>query len=185
MGLKDFFKKIMGRSVQPDPVSGLTLANMKPGYFVDYDLKTWEVVSVGKYDWGSGDISYEWQLSTHDDTIFLELESDDEDYWTISRKLPFNILDPMVMQNLTEYGEPLKTIVLNGKKYFLSETGGAVYYKGEDKTGKEVFKWDYADVTEEFWLTIEQWGENEYELSEGKKVEEYQFSNILPSADGS
>ena len=57
-----------------------------------------------------------------------------------------------------------------------------MYYKDNADSGREIFKWDYADDTEKFWLTIEQWGENDYELSKGRSVEEYQFSNILPSA---
>ncbi len=180
MGITDFFKK--KKNVSPDPVSGLTLASMKNGYFVDYDLKTWEVVSTGRYDWGSGDISYEWQLAAHDDTVYLEREADDEDYWTVSRKLPFQRLDPMVKKRLAASNDPPDTIVFEDKKYFLSETGGALYYKDNDSSGREMFKWDYADDTEKFWLTIEQWGENDYELSKGRSVEEYQFSNILPSA---
>ncbi len=183
MGLKDFFKRFGAKNNHPDPISDLTLANMKIGYFVDYDLKTWKVVSMGKYDWGKGDVSYEWQLSTHDDSIFLELESDDEDYWTISRKLPFNTLDSKIRESFAEYAKPVKSILFDSRQYYLSETGGAVYYKYGETQGREVFKWDYADDTENFWLTIEQWGEDEYELFHGKKVEEYQFSNILPSAD--
>lgn len=182
MGLMDFLKKKKNNET-PDPLSGLTLANMKQGYFVDYDMKTWEVVSQGRYDWGSGDITYEWQLATHDDTIFLERESDDEDYWCISRKLSIRKLDSRVRQSFVESDDPLKTISFDGKKYYLSETGGALYYKNNEESGREMFKWDYSDDTEKFWLTVEQWGENDYELSLGKSVKEYQFSNILPSAD--
>ena len=98
MGFTDFFKK--KKKTSPDPVSGLTLANMKQGYFVDYDLKTWEVVSTGKYDWGSGDISYEWQLAAHDDIVYLERDADDEDYWTVSRKLSFQRLDSMIKKKI-------------------------------------------------------------------------------------
>lgn len=184
MGLIDFFKK-KKNDTSPDPLSDLTLANMKQGYFVDYDLKTWEVVSLGRYDWGSGDISYEWQLATHDDTVFLEREVDDEDYWCLTRKLPFQKLDPGIKKSLAESDEPLETIFFNGKKYYLSETGGALYYRDNATSGREMFKWDYADDTETFWLTIEQWGENDYEASTGRYVKEYQFSNILPAADKS
>ncbi len=181
MSLRDFFKKKEDKT--PDPISGLTLANMKSGYFVDYDMETWRVVSLGKYNWGSGDITWEWQLESHDDTIFLERESDDIDYWTVSKKLSFQKLDPGIKKRFIESDDPPETIVFDKQKYYLSETGGALYYKDNANSGREMFKWDYADDTEQFWLTIEQWGERDYELSQGKKVEEYQFSNILPSAD--
>jgi hypothetical protein len=45
-----------------------------------------------------------------------------------------------------------------------------------------MFKWDYADDSGKYSLTIEQWGETDYELSVGREVEEYQFSNILPNS---
>ena len=40
--------------------------------------------------------------------------------------------------------------------------------------------WDYEDEAEEQFLTIEQWGETKFDMQVGFKVEEYQFTNILP-----
>jgi len=181
MGFKDFFKK-KAPDKGPDPLSDLTLGNMKKGYYVDYDLKTWQVVSANRYDWGSGDLTYEWQLESHDDTLFLELEPDDEDYWSICRKQPFQKLDSGIKKQLVDYDNPPETILFELKTYYLDETGGALFYKDNAPEEKEVFKWDYADETGKLFLTIEQWGENDYELLVGEKAEEYQFSNILPGA---
>lgn len=183
MGLGDFFKKKFGsRQTDPvDPVSGLTLKRMKTGYYVDYDMKSWEVVSTNRYDWGEGDITHEWQIESHDETLFLELEPDDEDYWTISRKRMFRELDTTVRKAITDSDEPPDSITFEGKNFFLDETGGALFFK-DNAPGREVFKWDYTDDSGNYFLTIEQWGEADYELSVGKKAEEYQFSNILPNA---
>jgi len=180
MGLFDFFKKKPGAE-SVDPISGLTLKKMKTGYYVDYDLNTWQVVSTNRYDWGEGDITHEWQLESHDDTLFLELEPDDEDYWSISRKRPFRSLDEGVRRVITESDDAPDTISFEGKTFSLDETGGALFFK-DDAPGREVFKWDYVDDSGKFYLTIEQWGETEYELSLGQKAEEYQFSSILPNA---
>jgi hypothetical protein len=177
MGLFDFFRKKPPEI--PDPLSDLTLATMKSGYFVDYDLTTWEVTSVNHYDWGSGDITYEWQISSHDDTLFLEREPDDEDFWCVTRKLPFAALDERVRRQIRETDEPPDTLVHDGKTYFLEETGGARFFRNQEP-GKEMFKWDYTDETGNDILSIEQWGENDYEVCLGHRVYEYQFSNILP-----
>ncbi|MFQ5585121.1 MAG: DUF4178 domain-containing protein [Calditrichia bacterium] len=40
--------------------------------------------------------------------------------------------------------------------------------------------WDFIDEEDENFLTIEQWGETEFEAAMGYYVEEYQFTNILP-----
>ncbi|MBW2366658.1 MAG: DUF4178 domain-containing protein, partial [Deltaproteobacteria bacterium] len=76
MGLKDFFKKKQPSDLK---ITDLTLSDLKMGYMVDYDLKTWQVTAHNTYDWGDGDLTLEWQLKSHDDTIYLELESDDEE----------------------------------------------------------------------------------------------------------
>jgi len=180
MGLIDFFRK-KPVSDKVDPLSGLTLNNMKTGYYLDYDMKTWQVVSTNRYDWGEGDLTHEWQLESHDDTIFLELEPDDEDYWTISRKLAFQRLDPETRTMITKSDNPPESIIFEEKSFFLDETGGALFFK-DNAPGREVFKWDYTDDSGNFFLTIEQWGETDYELSVGHRAEEYEFSNILPNS---
>ena len=82
MGFKDLFKK---NKPQPDPLRELTLSNLKVGYFLDYDLKTWEVTAYNVYDFSEGDKTHEWQLKSSEETVYLELESDDADYWSWSR----------------------------------------------------------------------------------------------------
>lgn len=181
MGLFDFFKN-RNKDPEVDPLSDLTLAKLKKGYFVDYDLKSWQVISSNRYDWGAGDITYEWQISSSDDTLFLEREPDDEDYWSVSRKLPFVKLDASIRKQITDTDHAPETIVFEGKTFYLDETGGALFYRNGDTDGKEVFKWDYTDDAGLDSLTVEQWGETEYELCLGHKVDEYQFSNILPVA---
>ena len=73
MGWKDFFglgkKKV--RKEEPDLISDLSLAKLKKGWFVDFDDKSWQVEAYNYYDWGSRDITHEWQLKSHDDTIYL------------------------------------------------------------------------------------------------------------------
>ena len=46
--------------------------------------------------------------------------------------------------------------------------------------GDELIYWDYTDETGEKLLTIEQWGETEFEAAVGKTVQAYEFRNILP-----
>ncbi len=182
MGIKNLFNRLKTtKEKEPDPISDLTLKKLKKGYLVDYDLKSWEVISANRYDWGEGDLTYEWQLTSHDDILFLERETDDEDYWCISRKISLTRLDGRIIQALKNGGDPSETMEFDGKTYYLDETGGAHFYKDDALEGKEVFKWDYIDDSGKNNLTIEQWGERDFEVSLGEKVHEYQFTNILPS----
>jgi len=181
MGWKDLFG--LGKKdddKETDSITNLNLSSLKPGYYVDYDLKTWEVLARHHYDWGEGDISYEWQLKSHDETIYLSSETDDEVEWTVSRPVAFARLGSNVRKHIEEHDDPPEEIVFDSTKYYLDESGGGHYYKNGNGPGQAFISWDYVDDTEEKYLSIEQWGEEEFEASTGERVEEYQFTNILP-----
>ncbi len=179
MGIKDFFKKKKPKG--PDPITELTLAKLQAGYYVDYDMKTWEVTAYNIYDWGPGDIAHEWQLKGIDDTIYLERECEDEEYWSISRKIPINRLGSGIKEHIIAHEDPPDEISYEDTTYYLEESGGGHFLKGGKGPGKELLKWDYEDESGKKYLSIEQWGENDFEASAGMPAEEYQFTNILPS----
>lgn len=178
MGIRDFFKK--GGSEGPDPIKDLILKNMKVGYMVDYDLKTWEVTAYNEYDWGEGDITREWQLKSGDETVYLELESDDEDEWSFNRKIALGRLGSGIKESIIENGDPPDEIVFEGSTYYLEETAGGHYMKDGQGMGQPMLRWGYEDDDGEKYIGVEQWGEEDFEASTGHPVEEYQFTNILP-----
>ena len=178
MGIFDWMKKDGPKG--PDPINELNLSSIKVGWFVDYDLKTWEVTAANTYDWGEGDVSWEWQLRSGDETVYLELERDDEDYWTLSRKLDFSRLGPGVKEHILAQDDPPEELVFEGRTYFLDETAGGHFLKDGQGLGAPLLRWSYSDEEGKKLLEIEQWGEVEFEASLGIPVAEYQFVNILP-----
>ena len=176
---KNLFKK--KQTPEPDPLSDLTLPKLKTGYLVDYDMKTWQVTGYNTYDWGSGDMSYEWQLTASDDVIYLERQVDDEDVWSITRKISFRDLGPGIAEHIQVHEDPPEKITYNGKKYYLDSMAGGTFFKDGTEEGYPLLSWDYEDDSEDYLLNIEQWGENDFAASVGEYVEEYQFSNILPA----
>ncbi len=179
MGIMDFFKKDKKQEI--DPLKELTLSKLRPGYFVDWDMKTWEVAAYNIYDWGGRDFTYEWQLKSSDDTIYLEYEPDDEDFWMVCRKISFGKLGANVKNHILEHGDPPEEIVYDGTTFYLEESGGCHFLKDGKEPGQEMLQWNYEDDDGKTFVTIEQWGENSFEASRGVEVEEYQFSNILPA----
>ena len=182
MGWKDLFGlgKKDTKEEGPDPLHDLTLSNIRVGYMVDFDLRTWEVRARHHYDWGGRDITHEWQLRSHDEVIYLQKESDDEAEWSISRPVSPGRLGPNIRDHILEHGDPPDEITFEGTTYYLEETGGGHFYKDGKGPGKEFLSWGYEDDSGEKYLTIEQWGETEFEASVGEAVAEYQFTNILP-----
>jgi len=180
MGWKNFFTK---KKKRIDPLTDLTLSKLAKGYFVDFDMKSWHVDGCHYYDWGSGDLTYEWQLSSHDDVIYLERESDDEDLWSISRKIPIGKIGFDLKAHMLNHDDPPDQFEYEGTTYYMDETSAGKFFKDGEGPGKELLLWDYVDDSGKLYLTIEQWGETEFEASVGQRVEEYQFDNILPSND--
>ena len=174
------FKK---KNAEPefDPLRDLTLSDLKPGYLLDYDLKTWSVTAQNRYDI-DGDSVDEWQLSSGSEVRYLEREEDDTVSWTLSRKVPLADVDTGLQAHLKENDDPPESISFEGTEYEGESTAAGKFYKGGEGSGQEFIVWDYVDASGSLSLTLEQWGEDEYEASVGESVEEYQFSNILPSA---
>ena len=180
MGLKDWFSK-KKETPEVDPLHDLSLEHLKPGYFVDFDLKTWEVTGYNVYEWEEESaVNREWRLSASDDVVYLELEVDDDRYWSINRKIPFQSLGPEVGQHLRENQDPPDEIVYNGVTFYLEEMAGGYFREGEEGVRREMLRWSYEDDSGDRFLTIEQWGEDDFEASTGEPAHEYQFTNILP-----
>ncbi|GBC61234.1 DUF4178 domain-containing protein [Desulfonema ishimotonii] len=185
MGWKDllgFGRKENPADKGPDPLHDLTLSGLQAGDMVDFDLKTWQVQARHRYDWGGGDISFEWQLKSHDDVIYLQKDADDEAEWSISRPIAFGRLGPEIRDYLSEHDDPPEEIVFDGVTYCIEEMAGGHFYKDDRGPGKEFLSWSYADDSGEKYLSIEQWGETEFEAAVGGPAEEYQFTNILPGS---
>ena len=178
MGWKDFFRK--KKDGIPDPVKELVLSNLKAGWLVDFDMKTWKVAACHYYDWGMGDLAYEWQLQSYNETVYLERETDDEDCWSISRKIPANSLESKIFEHIRKQKDPPDKIVFEKTVFFLEQMSGGHYYKDGKEPGRELLRWDYTDETGKKFFSLEQWGEDDFEAAIGMPVEEYQFTDILP-----
>ncbi len=179
MGLFDFLKK--DKKTGRDP-SDLKLSTMKSGDYVDYDLKTWQIKQTGFYEWGANDTTKEWQLKSGNEIIYLELESEDEEEWSVSRRISFSELGEKVKKSISDSGDPPDSILYENTEYYLEISGGGHYYENGKPLSKKLLKWDYTDKSGEKYLSIEQWGENDFDASTGIPAYEYQFCNITPES---
>lgn len=178
MGLKDLFKKKEEESF--DPLKDLVLSRLRVGYLVDYDMKTWQVTAYHRYDFGEGYTADEWELTSGREKRYLERTEEDEEEWTLSKKIPIGAVEGNIREYIIEHDDPPDRVVYGGKTYYLDESGPGYLYEGGSGPAKEFIYWDFIDEEDENFLTIEQWGETEFEAAAGYYVEEFQFSNILP-----
>ena len=166
-----------------DPLH-LKLSDLRPGDYVDYDLKTWKVEAVHRYDFGDGDVVNEWELVSGRERRYLEREEEDGESWSLSRKIPLAALDGAVREHILQHDDPPEKVTYKGTTYYLDSSAGGHFfpnvYAQTAEPQRELIHWDLIDEDDENFLAIEQWGEDEFEAAAGTYVEEYQFTNILP-----
>ncbi len=172
-----FFKK-KEETPHYDPTN-LKPTDLRKGYLLDYELKTWQAVEEYEYDWGNEVFSYEYKLVSSDDTIYLYVE--DDEVLSVSRKIKFAMLPDEVERELLASGKPPKKIVYNGRTYFRGKESMG-FFKEVDDPGESVefIVWPYEDETEKYILTIEQWGDEDFEASIGHYIKPSEITNILP-----
>ncbi|ACF13651.1 hypothetical protein Ctha_1187 [Chloroherpeton thalassium ATCC 35110] len=175
----NFFFKKKDSEESFDPLKDLVLSKLKVGYILDYDMKTWVVSDYNKYNI-DGHVSHEWELTSGREKIYLEREEDDDVFWSVCKKLPIGAIDGGIKKYIMENDDPPEQITVKENKYYMDESGAGFMYKGGLGRGIEFIFWTFVDADDKGFITIEQWGESEFDAVEGIFVEEYQFSNILP-----
>ncbi|MGB3618277.1 MAG: DUF4178 domain-containing protein [Catalinimonas sp.] len=180
MGLFDAFKK---KKPEPDyDPTNLRLQDLRRGFVVEYDLKNWQVSGEYEYDWGNNFFTREFQLDSGDDRCYLHVEEDDELVLTVSRKIGVRALGQDIPEYARKHEHPPERLVYEGVTYFLDEENYG-YYRDTAAAGdnwSELVSWSYYDESEKRTLTIEQWGDRDFEASVGEVVPPYAFSNLLP-----
>lgn len=183
MGLLDsFFGGSDEDTSSDDSVQDPTLKDLREGYMLDYEMRTWEVTQHAKYDY-EGWPADEWTLETGDDLLFLEYEYDDGDVFLLSE--PAEITDVTVdgepFRAIVREGDPPSTITYQGTDYVLAEEGPATRTVG-DRTNS-LHYWVYE--ADDGFVALERYGSSDWSVYDGREVEPYEFDNILPRASSS
>ncbi len=174
----NFFKR--NKEPEYDPLN-VKVTDLKKGFIFEYDLRQWEVQAEYTYDWGDNYFSKEYKVSDGTDTFFLSVEQDDEVEVALHEKVRLSAFEQDIEADIIDNGRPPKTIIYQGTT-FRREDESPGYFREEDGGGDwtEMIGWDYYDADEEQVLTIEQWGEREFDASVGKFLESHEISNIIP-----
>lgn len=177
MGLLDFFKKYK----REYDVTNMRVTDLKTGFVFDYDLSTWEVLDEYEYDWGDNFFSSEYKISDGTKVCYLNVEEDDEVILSISEKVKIRAIDENLPEYIHKNEKAPDSLAFQGVKYFLEKESPG-YFRNVGKTDwAEFISWDYEDEKGERIISVEQWGEFEFEASVGKKIKEFEITNILPA----
>lgn len=160
--------------------TNMRITDLEVGFLFDYDLKTWEVLEEYEYDWGDDYYTREFKVSDGTDHYFLEIEEDDELKLALYSKIPLLSIQENLASIITRDDEPPKSLTYKGVTLFRIEESLGYWRNVTTSNWSKFVSWDYASEDGKQLLTIERWGEEEYEASVGNSVNEYKFSNVLP-----
>ena len=182
MGLKEWFG--WGRDdEESDSLVDYRLGAMKVGYLVDYDMETWEVKAYNTYDY-SGFETKEWVIETSDKLVYLErADSDGETAWTLTESISISQISEDVIEHTLRHEDPPNNLTYKGRNHRLMESGAGLFHENAAGPGKSFISWTYRDDSDTNVLFVTQYGERDFKAVAGEYVEEYQFTNILPSGN--
>ena len=112
----DFFKK---KKEEPK-LEDLVLSKLKPGFLVDYDMKTHKVMAKNQYKWEEGAVTDEWELREGSEIWFLErVEEDGEVGWALSQKKPISMLEGDIAGHIEKHEDPPQKNCVSGQNVLL------------------------------------------------------------------
>ncbi|CAL2075645.1 conserved protein of unknown function [Tenacibaculum sp. 190524A02b] len=181
MGFFDLFKSNKNKEEKHYDPTNIKVTDLEKGYLLDYDLETWTVKKMSEYDWGNNFFTREFTIESKGKIRFLHIEDDNELIITLSEELKYRKLNPTVIEYIEHNGKPPKQITHQNITYYLDEESPGYYRNVENENWEELISFDYLDDNEEKCLTIEQWGDNDFEVTFGNIIKPFEISNILPS----
>lgn len=179
MGIFGIFKKKKGPDYDPSDVK---ITDLRRGFILEYDLKTWEVKEEYEYDWGGNYFTREFKLDSGDDIIYLHMDENDELSLSVTRKVKIRSVDEDLPEYIIKHQEAPKKIHYDGMDFFLDKESPG-YFSDDpenDDSWIELISWEYYDSNEEYILAVEQWGDKEFVAAFGRVVKAFEFSNIIP-----
>lgn len=180
MGLFNIFRK-KEASLDYDP-NNVKVTDLRPGFLVDFDLKTWKVNELYEYDWGNSYFTREFLLDAGDDQVYLHVDPNDGMFLTITKNIKVRSIDAALPEYIIEHQHAPNKLTYQNVEYLLEkETPG--YFSDQpqyDDSWAELISWEYYDKDNQLILSVEQWGENDFTSAQGRIIKEFELSNIIP-----
>jgi hypothetical protein len=176
----DFFKK---KKEPGYDVTNLSLKDLNVGFIFDYDMKSWVVNEVYKYDWGNNNFTSEYKVDSGDEVAFLHIADEGELEISLSKSIRISKIDEAITDEIEKNEKPPRKIHYSEELYYLEEDA-AGYFRDlskETEDWEELVTWEYMNDEATKVLSITQWDIRNIEASAGLILKEYQFSNIIPS----
>jgi hypothetical protein len=176
----DFFKK---KKAPTYDVTNLSLKDLNVGFIFDYDMKSWVVKEVYKYDWGNNNFTSEYKVDSGDEVAFLHIADEGELEISLSKSIRISKIDEAITDEIEKNEKPPRKIHFDEELYYLEEDAAGYFrdLSNETEDWEELVTWEYLNDEATKVLSITQWDIRNIEASAGLVLKEFQFSNIIPS----
>lgn len=158
----------------------LKVTDLRKGFLFDYDLNTWEVKEEFEYDWANEFYTKEYKVVNGREERFLSVAVDDETTLALWEKVGVHSIDTRIPGHIRQNDEPMLQISMDGDVYYRKEESMGYWRNTATSNWQKLISWDYETKDGSKLISIERWGEEEFEASKGKRVKEYEISNVLP-----
>lgn len=180
MGVFDFLKK---KEEPKYDVTNLSVKDLDQGFVFDYNLKSWVVKEVYKYDWGKNIFTTELKIDAGDEVAYLSISANDELELSITKPIKMQELGDGIREEIRKKEAP-DELEYNGTKYYLDEDSAGYFNDVTAKSSEweELISYDYLNDEETLCLSITQWDERNFEAYAGNVIQHFEISNITPDA---
>jgi hypothetical protein len=173
-------------SIEFDPVH-LGVENLKTGYLLDYDLKTWIVTQENQYDFQDSLTEKEFRISAESSQpevnhVQVRSENGFAIVW-VGKLINIHKIDLELQSHIIRQRQAPSIIQHKNLKMFRESAriGTMFCINNQELTPKKVQRWEFLDETRSVFLRIEWLNEKEFQCVEGRVVPRQAFSDILPN----
>ena len=184
-----WLKSILGGGSQPapKPERTLTLATLRRGDMVDFDLESWLVGAQTRLEYGEGPgvsrWADDWELSSGTRKIRLHRDKIGGDaHLHVLEAMELDAIDTPIRDEVVNAGDPPAQIYVQGEPFFRDHECFAGFMHREDRTSDGLIYWIYKGVHPGAEIRVEQVGEFTVRAFVRQAVQEHQFSNLLPGS---
>lgn len=165
-----------------DPLN-ITLENLKTGFLLDYDLRTWQVKSLHQYEWAGGSSERLFKIESVGDSAQLFLRKEGYQLTIqVCRMINIHTIDSNLATEILHNHQPYNIITYEGTTFYKENAKDGILYETQKQNKQRVLLWEYYDGQRKQILRIEQFGKNDFRAMLGKLASEFEFSDILPSS---
>ncbi len=151
------------------------------GFFLDYDLKTWEIAGEYEFSRTDGNSEKTFKLLNHSERLFLHLWK--KQYTLIShvtRPVNIQMVDENLAPEIIATDAPFEMLTFEDTTFYIENFAeGMMYDLTQKSSGINAMVWNYFDGQHRKILRIERFGRADFRVFVGKYVSPFEFSDIV------